>query len=110
MKMVRKIKNTQINFTPFLSGTPKQAKILDYQGMTLGHPSIDIWTLVYSATDAEYRATSLDEDLRAYFDVLSTYMDTPADYAEFKQEVEEGRIYGLVMFSEFQPKNPSPLT
>lgn len=101
---------TQINFTLFLSGTPKQTKILDYQGMTLGHPSIDIWTLVYSATDAEYRATSLDEDLRAYFDVLSTYMDTPADYAEFKQEVEEGRIYGLVMFSEFQPKNPSPLT
>ena len=72
--------------------------------MTLGHPSIDIWTLVYSATDAEYRATSLDEDLRAYFEVLSTYMDTPADYAEFKQEVEEGRIYGLVMFSKFQPK------
>ena len=83
---------------------------MDYQGMTLGHPSIDIWTLVYSATDAEYRATTLDEDLRAYFEVLSTYMDTPADYAEFKQEVEEGRIYGLVMFSEFQPKNPSPLT
>ena len=76
-------------------------KILDYQGLTLGHPAMDIWTIIYSATDAEYRASSLDNDLQAYFEVLSTYMDSPADYAEFKKEVDERRIYGLVMFGEF---------
>ena len=75
---------------------------MDYQGLTLGHPAMDIWTIIYSATDAEYRSSSsLDNDLQAYFEVLSTYMDSPADYAEFKKEVDERRIYGLVMFGEF---------
>ena len=85
----------------FLPGTPKRVKILDYQGLTLGHPSMDIWTIIYSATDAEYRATHLENDLQAYYAVFSTYMDTPVDYAEFRQEVEEGRVYGMVMFGEF---------
>ena len=76
-------------------------KILDYQGLTLGHPAMDIWTIVYSATDAEYRAEHLENDLKAYFEVFSTYMDTTVDYAEFRKEVEERRIYGLVMFGEF---------
>merc|ERR1719410_2664586 len=31
--------------------------------------------MVYSATDADYRANQLEDDLRAYFDVLSTYME-----------------------------------
>ena len=82
----------------FLPGTPQRVKILDYQGLTLGHPAMDIWTIVYSATDPEYRAEHLDNDLRAYYEVFSTYMDTPADYAEFRKEVDERRIYGLVMF------------
>ena len=73
-------------------------KILDFQGLTLGHPAQDIWTIVYSATDPEYRAGPLEEDLLAYYTVLSTYMDTPADFAEFKQEVEERRVYGMVLF------------
>merc|ERR1719327_1466653 len=31
--------------------------------------------MVYSATDADYRANQLEDDLRAYFDVLSTYIE-----------------------------------
>ena len=85
----------------FLAGTPKRVKILDYQGLTLGHPAMDIWTIVYSATDAEYRSEHLENDLKAYYEVFSTYMDTTVDYAEFRKEVEERRIYGLVMFGEF---------
>ena len=61
---------------PPLTGTPKRVKILDYQGLTFGHPAFDIWTIVYSATDAEYRAGHLEEDLRAYYAILSGYMDT----------------------------------
>ena len=85
----------------FRPGTPKRVKILDYQGLTLGHPAMDIWTIIYSATDAEYRATHLENDLQAYYAVFSTYLDTTVDYAEFRQEVEEGRVYGMVMFGEF---------
>ena len=76
-------------------------KILDFQGLTLGHPAMDIWTIVYSATDPEYRAAHLDNDLRAYHDVFSTYMDTAVDYAEFRKEVDERRVYGMVMFGKF---------
>ena len=80
-------------------------KILDYQGLTLGHPAMDIWTILYSATDPQYRAEHLDHDLRAYHAVFSTYMDNPADYAEFRKEVDERRVYGMVMFGKFASVN-----
>ena len=76
-------------------------KILDYQGLTLGHPAMDIWTIMYSATDAEYRAAHLENDLQAYYAVFSTYMDTAVDFAEFRREVEESRVYGMALWGEF---------
>ena len=70
------------------------------QGLTLGHPALDIWTIVYSATDPEYRATHLETDLRAYFTILTSYMEEAPDFTEFMQEVEERRVYGMVLFSK----------
>ena len=70
------------------------------QGLTLGHPALDIWTIVYSATDPEYRDAHLETDLRAYYTILSSYMEEAPDFTEFMQEVEERRVYGMVMFSE----------
>ena len=67
--------------------------------MGLGHPATDIWSIVYSATDAEYRADHLEEDLQAYYDVMSTYMDPRADFTEFRQELEERRMFGMVQWS-----------
>ena len=81
-------------------------KILDFQGLTLGHPAMDIWTIVYSATDPEYRADYLDNDLRAYHAVFSSYLDSTVDYDEFRKEVDERRIYGMVMFSKFAAAAP----
>ena len=75
-------------------------KILDFQGLTLGHPAQDIWTIVYASTDPEYRAASLEADLRAYYAVLATYMEAAPAFEEFMQEVEERRVYGMVLFSE----------
>ena len=83
-------------------------KILDFQALTLGHPAVDIWSMVYSATDPEYRAASLEADLRAYFTVLATYMEeADPDFTEFMKEVEERRVYGLVLFSELLADYPS---
>ena len=82
-------------------------KILDFQGLTLGHPALDIWTIVYSATDSEYRAAHLEDDLLAYYTVLSTYMDSPGDFEEFKQEVEERRVYGMVLFGRLCSSYPN---
>ena len=44
------------------------------QGLTLGHPALDIWTIVYSATDPEYRATHLETDLQAYYTILTSLL------------------------------------
>ena len=83
-------------------GSPKAVKILDFQALTLGHPAMDIWTMVYSATDPEYRAAHLEADLRAYFTVLATYMEEAnPDFTEFMREMEERRVYGMVLFSKF---------
>ena len=79
-------------------GTPKRVKILDYQGISLGHPALDIWPMVYSATDAEYRKEHMDVDLQAYYAVLSTYMDVKVNYTVFRQEVEERRAFGMIVY------------
>ena len=71
------------------------------QGLTLGHPALDIWTIVYSATDPEYRSAHLEADLRAYFTVLATYMEeADPNFSEFMQELEERRVYGIALFSK----------
>ena len=90
-----------LNIKTFL-GSPKRVKILDMQGLTLGHPALDIWTMVYSATDPEYRAAHLEADLRAYFTVLASYMEEAAnDFNVFMQELEERRVYGMAMCGKF---------
>jgi len=88
---------SQIMFALNEDGSPKRVKILDYQVLMPGHPALDIWTMVYSATDADYRANQLEDDLRAYFDVLSTYMEEKADFKEFREELEERRMKGITM-------------
>merc|ERR1719229_1915781 len=88
---------SQIMFSLNEDGSPKRVKILDYQVLMPGHPALDIWTMVYSATDADYRANQLEDDLRAYFDVLSTYMEEKADFKEFREELEERRMKGITM-------------
>ena len=89
----------------FLTGSPKSVKILDYQTLTPGHPAFDIWAMVYSATDAEYRANHLEEDLKAYYAVLSGYMDEKVDYKLFREEVEERRVKGMTMDGEYLEEN-----
>ena len=76
-------------------------KILDYQTLTPGHPAFDIWAMVYSATDAQYRALHLEEDLKAYYDVLSGYMEEQVDYKIFREEVEDRRVKGMTMDGKF---------
>jgi len=103
--------SAQIMFSLNKDGSPKNVKILDFQGLTLGHPGFDIWTMVYAATDPEYRAAHLESDLRAYYDIISTYLDTCPDFTQFLQELEQKRILGMVMFSGmcFITLSPTPL-
>ena len=76
-------------------------KILDYQTLTPGHPAFDIWAIVYSATDAEYRALHLEEDLKAYYTVLSGFMEEQVDFKIFREEVENRRVKGMTMDGKF---------
>ena len=85
-------------FKSISTGTPKRVKVLDYQTITLGHPALDIWAMVYSATDAEYRKDHLEADLQAYYAVLSSYMDVKEEYSVFRQELEQRRLLGMVWY------------
>ena len=92
--------NEKLHISSYL-GSPKRVKILDFQALTLGHPALDIWTIVYSATDPEYRAAHLEADLRAYFTVLASYMEEAGpDFNEFMKELEERRVYGMAICGE----------
>merc|ERR1719266_1332428 len=75
--------SAQIMFARNEDGTPKRVKILDYQGLTLGHPAMDIWTIIYSATDGAYRADHMEDDLQAYYNILLGYLEEAVDYTEF---------------------------
>ena len=98
------------------AGTPKRVKILDYQALTFGHPAMYIWSIVYSCTDGEYRKDYLEEDLKAYYNILSGYMDVATDYTEFREEVEDRRVFGQIQYAIMHfltlspTKLPSPLT
>ena len=85
----------------FFPGSPSSVKILDYQTLTPGHPAFDIWAIVYSATDAEYRALHLEEDLKAYYEVLSGFMEEQVDFKIFREEVENRRVKGMTMDGKF---------
>ena len=65
--------------------------------LTWGHPAVDIWSIVYSATDAEYRKDYLESDLQAYYAVLLSYMDTKPEFSEFLQELKERRLFGMII-------------
>ena len=43
----------------------------------------------------------MEEDLRAYFSILLGYMETQVNYTEFRQELEERRVMGMVMYGKF---------
>ena len=60
---------------------------------------MDIWGIVYSCTDGEYRMDYLEEDLTAYYTILSGYMDAKANYREFREELEDRRMFGQVQYS-----------
>jgi len=99
---------SQIMFALHEDGTPKRVKILDYQSLTFGHPALDIWSIIYSATDSAYRGDHMEDDLRAYYSILEGYMDTQADYTEFRLELEERRVLGMVLYGTFCMVSLSP--
>ena len=65
----------------------------------MGHPASDIWRMVYSATDSNFRKTHLDDCLKSYFSILSGYMAhlTDVSYDEFKKKVDERRFVSPLM-------------
>jgi len=107
---------SQIMISLHEDGSPKRVKIIDFQGLTFGHPALDIWSIIYSVTDSEYRKEHMEDDLQAYYNILSGYLETQdREYTEFRQELEERRIVGFVMYGKFcfltlsPTKLPSPV-
>ena len=88
-------------------GTPTRVKILDYQALKLGHPALNIWSIVNSTSDADYRVHHLEEDLQAYFDILAGYTGTEVDYTDFRQELKERRVMAMVIYGRSRVPWPS---
>ena len=84
---------SQIKYSHNEDGSPKQVKILDFQTLSVGHPASDIWRMVYSATDSNFRKNHFEDCLKSYFSILSGYMAPLADvsFDESKREVDERR-------------------
>jgi aminoglycoside/choline kinase family phosphotransferase len=72
---------TQIMYSHNEDGSPKQVEILDFQTLSAGHPASDIWRMVYSATDSNFRKNHFEDCLKSYFSILSGYMAPLADVA-----------------------------
>ena len=48
--------------------------LLDFQLMGLCHPARDLWYFLSLATDADFRRAHLQQMLKDYFEVFSTYL------------------------------------
>ena len=53
--------------------------------------------MILIKTWSDSRANHLEDDLKAYFNVLSGYMEEKVDFEEFRQELEERRMKGITM-------------
>ena len=108
----------QLMYSHTKDGDPKEVKILDYQTISLGHPATDIWRLVYTATDSNFRKNHLENCLKSYFSILSSYMHPLADvsFEAFKEEVDMRRgasplVDGFRSVLTLSPKKrPDPMS
>ena len=48
-------------------------------------------------TWSDSRANHMEDDLKAYFNILSGYMEEKVDFEEFRQELEERRVKGITI-------------
>ena len=96
---------------------PKQvATILDYQVMALGHPARDIWYLIYSNTDKEFREKHLQTVLQEYFHGLSKYLqmeNIQMSFETFKEEITRLKVPVALLLStiiQFIALTPEPVS
>ena len=69
---------------------------MDEQAIVTNTTLIIICTFILTS-----RANHLEEDLKAYFNVLSSYMEEKVDFKEFRQELEERRMKGITLDCKF---------
>ncbi len=70
------------------------AKLIDFQMMSINHPAYDLGYLIYVNTDLAFRKEHLEHCLDVYYATLREYLSPPASditFEQFKQEFEEYR-------------------
>ena len=91
-----------------------RVKLLDFQGMVIGHPARDLWYLLQIGTDPEFRSKHLDTVFEKYFAVFSSYIEAvgvKVEFDVFRAECElwRGPISLLLgNFVLFLSLNPEP--
>ena len=62
---------------------------IDFQTLSIGHPSKDFWYFLYCSTDSKWRKEHLEECFETYFNTFQTYLKQTRieiTYEDFKIE------------------------
>merc|ERR1711915_274280 len=95
--------------------TDLKVTLVDFQQLTLCHPARDLWYLLYSNVDREFRTQHLHTVLKEYFQVFSSYLrqgGTLISYEDFLREINWFRAGMALLYSSMMLMiglNPEPL-
>ena len=91
-----------------------RVKLLDFQGLTMGHPARDLWYFLQISTDPGFRSKHLETVLEEYYAVFSSYLEASgvkAEFSAFRKECENWRAPISLLFGNsvmFIALNPEP--
>ncbi len=74
--------------------------MIDFQFMQPAHPARDIWYLLASCTDSDWRKANLDECLKHYYEVFVYYLiksNIDISCEDFVKEVKDRWAFGLLI-------------
>ena len=79
---------------------------IDFQTLSIGHPSKDFWYFLYCSTDSKWRKEHLEECFETYFNTFQTYLKQArieVTYEEFKIEflgMVSNKMANFIFFTE----------
>jgi len=92
-----------------------RVKLLDFQGIVMGHPARDLWYLLQIGTDVDFRRKHLETVFREYYIVFSSYLEAGGlrvEFTSFRDECEKLRAPVSLLLGNivlFLTLNPEPL-
>ena len=77
---------------------------MDFASMTMGHPARDLWYLLQTGTDPDFRSKHLDTVFEEYYKVFSSYLEASGakvEISSFRAECEKWRAPVSLLLGNF---------